>query len=275
MNDSCAVFVSSCDKYSDLWSPFFSILKKKWKDLPYPVYLCTETKTFSCPEMDITVLNNNEAIKTGKKIPWGKLNKEGLKKLDTEYVLFLLDDFFLTSDVDQKRIDECIRWMDDDNNIAVFSFWRVRNGSIRDNKYPHFELREEKGEYRFNCQAAVWRRKRLIGFIREHESPWDWEIYGSIRSRRYHDSFYSAIEGEPYIMSYYPGGVLRRGKWVEDSVKLLKENGIEVDFSNRGFYNSETDDIIQGINDHENTNNILYKFLCKIKKGIRIIRSLW
>lgn len=246
MINKCAVFVSSCDKYSDLWIPFFTMLNNKWKDLPYPVYLCTETKSFSFKDPVVRVINNTEAMETGRVIPWGKLNKEGLKELDTEYVLFMIDDFFLTRDVDQKRIDECIGWMEEDKDIAVFSFWRVKNGSIRDNKYPHFELREQNGEYRFNCQAAVWRRKRLIEFIRDHESPWDWEIYGSIRSRRYHDKFYSAIEGDPYIMSYFPGGALRRGKWVEEAVALLKENDISVDFDKRGFYNPETDDIIPG-----------------------------
>ncbi len=274
MNNRCAVFVSSCDKYSDLWYPFFSILKNRWKEIPYPIYLSTETKSFSCDGMVITVLNNEYSLQTGKQIPWGKLNKEALKKLDTEYVLFMIDDFFLIEDVDQKRINDCINWMEKDREIAVFSFWRVRTGSIRDNKYPHFELREKKGEYRFNCQAAIWRRERLIEFIREHESPWDWEIYGSIRSRRYNDKFYSAIEGEPYIMRYFPGGALRRGKWVREAADLLSTNNIKVDFSKRGFYNPETDDVIPGMNDYNETANLILKLSKWIKAKKQMIKSL-
>ena len=40
-----------------------------------------------------------------------------LKKLDTEYVLFMIDDFFLIEEVDQKRINDCIKWMDEDKEI--------------------------------------------------------------------------------------------------------------------------------------------------------------
>ena len=41
---SCAVVVCSCDKYSDLWDPYFELFKKFWADCPYPVFLNTETK---------------------------------------------------------------------------------------------------------------------------------------------------------------------------------------------------------------------------------------
>lgn len=52
---SCAVLVNSCDKYSETWIPFFTLLKKYWPDCEYPIYLNTENKKCSIP--DISTIN--------------------------------------------------------------------------------------------------------------------------------------------------------------------------------------------------------------------------
>ena len=237
MNRDCTVVVSSCDAYEDTWYPFFKILENQWPDCPYPIVLNTESKHFSYKDMDIKTFN---FYKPGKKVPWGKRLIKTLKNIDSEYILFMLDDFYLLNAVDQKRIDECIKWMEEDKNIAVFSFWRTRQPNIKDGKYPHFERRPQNGSYRLNCQAAVWRREKLISYIRPHENPWQWEILGSKRSERYPEKVYSAIEGEPYIMEYsiLEYGLIR-GKWTPGIVDLFKKYDIECDFSKRGFVEKE------------------------------------
>ena len=40
------VVVLSCDKYSDLWNPFFKLYNKYWQDNPFKTYLITENKTY-------------------------------------------------------------------------------------------------------------------------------------------------------------------------------------------------------------------------------------
>ena len=56
MLQNTALLVSSCDKYSDCWDPFFKLLSIYWKDLEYPVYLITEEKEYECPYMPVTAL---------------------------------------------------------------------------------------------------------------------------------------------------------------------------------------------------------------------------
>jgi len=239
--NNCTIVVSSCDNYEDTWYPFFKILEEQWPDRPYPIVLNTESKSFDYEDMDIMTFN---FYKSGQKIQWGKRLIKTLENIDSEYIVFLLDDFFLLDRVDQKRIDECLDWMNKDKNIAVFSFWRTHQPNIKDNKYPHFEKRPQEAEYRLNCQAAVWRREKLISYIRPHENPWQWELLGSKRSSRYKEDFYSAIEGEPYIFVYdwFSGGGVHRGKWTKNIEALFEKHGIEIDYSRRGF---ESNDIIK------------------------------
>ena len=230
---NCTIVVSSCDKYEDTWYPFFKIMKAEWPDRPYPIVLITDSKSFNYEDMDIRTLHIYEP---GERIPWGKLVKKSLKRIDTEYVIFLLENFFLQGKVDQKRIEQCINWMDDNKDISVFYFRETYSTLIRDDKYPNFEKIDRKGRYRFNCQAALWRREKLIRYIRSHESPWEWENLGSIRSSRYRDDFYSAIEGEPHVFEYeFPDGGIYGGKWSLGVKELFEKHEINIDFSKRGF----------------------------------------
>lgn len=279
VGENCTILVSSCDKYEDAWLPFFKILKEQWPDRPYPIVLNTESKSFSYEGMEIKTFN---LYNFGKNIPWGKRLIDTLKKIDTKYILFLLEDFYPLEKVKQERISECINWMEEDSNIAVFSFYRTKGNNIRDNKYPHFEKRPQIGEYRLNCQPAIWRKDRLLNFIKPHESPWDWEIWGSIRSKRYKDSFYSAIDGEPYIFTHSIVKYgLRRGRWLKETKNLFGKYEIEVDFSRRGFYENPektTEELTRISKATPFSKKVLRRIKHKIWKGkenVRHWRSLY
>ena len=99
---NCTVVVSSCDKYEDTWYPFFKILKKEWPDRPYPIALITESKSYAYEDMNIRTLG---IYGPDKKVPRGRLVKETLKRIETEYVIFMLGEFYLHGKVDQKRRD--------------------------------------------------------------------------------------------------------------------------------------------------------------------------
>lgn len=232
MNSKCTIVVSSCDAYEDTWAPFFEMVKIQWPDRPYPIVLNTESKYFVHEDFEVKTFN---LYKPGDKVAWGKRLRETLKRIDTEYIIFLLDDFFPVKKVEQNRIEECIKWMDENPNISVFNFYRVKGG-IKDGRFPHFEKRPQSGAYKLNCSAALWRREKLIKYIRPHENPWQFELYGSKRASRYKEDFYSAIEGDSYIYTYdmLNAGIIR-GKWAHNTVDFFKQYGVSCDFSKRGF----------------------------------------
>ena len=240
-NKKCTVVVSSCDKCSDLWYPFFSLFQKAWPENEFSIVLNTESKTYQHEGMNIETFclyGENESV------PWGKRLKETLQRIDTEYIILLLDDFFLRKEVKHDRILQCIEWMEQDTSISCFCFMESLTKNIKDGKYEGFERRPLLGDYKFNCQAAVWRRKRLIGYLRNGEDPWQWEMFGNWRSYRYpFHKFYSQIAGQEYVFPYickvqgrsWGGLALYRGKWYLPCVeKLFAENGISVDFTIRG-----------------------------------------
>ena len=234
--NNCTLLVSSCDAHSDVWQPFFMCLEKYWPTMNWPIMLNTETKSYKYGSYDIQTLH----LYQNKKDQWSKRLKETLQHITTEYVFFILDDFFIVEPVDTKFVDQCFKWMDEDPNIAVFSFHPVRDkNNTVSKKYKGFEKRPRHGEYKLNCQAAIWRRENLIKFLRGPESPWDFEVYGSIRVGGYDHDFYTLLPNHPHPIEYNmrKGGTgLVRGMWSKEVViPLFKELGLKVDFSKRGF----------------------------------------
>ena len=240
-NRNCTVVVSSCDKCSDLWYPFFLLFQKAWPENEFPIVLNTESKTYQHQGMNIETFC---LYKENENVPWGKRLKETLKKIDTEYIILLLDDFFLRDRVNHNQIQQCIEWMEQDKSISSFCFMESNSKNIQDCRYNGFERRPLFGDYKFNCQATVWRRKRLIGYLRNNEDPWQWERFGNWRSYRYLlHKFYALAAGQEYVFPYihkingwaWGGLAIYRGKWYLPCVeKLFTENEIYVDFTIRG-----------------------------------------
>lgn len=238
----CTIVVSSCDAYEELWPPFFKLLKIQWPSLPFQIVLNTETKVYQTDGLDIRCMR---LYQPGENVPWSRRLKETLQRISSKYVLFLLDDFFIDGKVDENKIMECISWMENDRGISVFSFMETFSGSYDDNRYPGFERRRLVSEYKFNCQAALWRRKHLIQYLRNGESPWEWEVYGNWRSYRYFNrKFYSRKAGAGQIIPYlfeaggrsFGGLVLFRGRWYAPLAEYFNEKyALDIDLGGRGI----------------------------------------
>lgn len=211
------VFVLSCDNYSDTWKPFYTLFKKYW-DCPYDVYIVTETK--DC-----------EYFKTIKTTgSWTERVKKALEQIESEYVIILLDDFFIRRKVDQQRIDYCIGKFEPD--IAVFNFETEYSPNIEVG-LDGFKQRPNKSEYLCSCQPSIWNRKILIELLDKAMTAWDWEL--QILDSKYR-FFINSGDLIFDIGDKYCGRIIR-GKWVrKDVVVFFEQENIDVDYSKRGFF---------------------------------------
>src|SRR3954468_6581904 len=97
------VLILSCDKYSDLWKPFFVFFEKYWRDRTIPAYFCSDTKK---PE-----LPNVNAIAPDINMEWSARLLWALQNIKEPYVLLLLDDYFLTKKPDEKKMLDLVEVM--------------------------------------------------------------------------------------------------------------------------------------------------------------------
>lgn len=235
----CTVVVCSCDKYSDLWEPFFTLFHAYWPECPYPVVLNTESKVYARNDMEIRVFS---PYKEGETVPYGKRMKDCLSAVETTYVLLMLDDFFLRDKVNQEKMDRMIEWLETNPDVTCFNFDCVKDEyDIADGRFEGFKRRSKYGDYRYNMQAGIWRTEALINAWKEFESPWQWEVFGNMRSWKKRINVYCLLDMKESPINYgkkkgLTWGVVR-GQWiVEDVAMLFEKHGVDVDFSLRGEY---------------------------------------
>ena len=236
----CTILVNSCDAYDDLWEPFFKLFSIMWSDCPYDVVLNTESKSYSYPRLDIKTFSH---YKPDKKISWGKRFRYHLSQIKTEYVVNMLDDFFLQSPPNTAYLERLMDYMDKDQNVATFSFGEcVDENNQTFEPFSDFYERPSRGAYKYNLQAGIWKTKKLYSSIKPFESPWEWEVAGNIRSFEDGKKYLTLRDAKKtniiqYGFSYGEAWGVFRGKWVTDSVNdLFEKYDINIDFSKRSVF---------------------------------------
>jgi len=218
--DNIAILVVSCDKYSDLWNPFFETFFKFWPDCPFNIYLLSNYKT--------TNLARIKNVTIGRDISWSDNLIKCIKLLKENYIFLFLDDLFLVNFVKTKEVLYILNWAIDEN----VNYIRMNPSPVPDKKCNKLLGIISKGSiYRTSTVLSVWKKDVLSDLLKKVESAWDFEILGSLRSDKY-NNFYATWE------KYLPfmNGVIK-GKWRRSSVKMLKSLGIEIDLNKREIMN--------------------------------------
>lgn len=231
--------VNSCDSYSDIWDLFFQLMERYWPEAQqYPVMLNTETKAYTRSGWDIACVPGE------KKEMYGSRMIRHLKRVETPYVLMLLDDFFLRCPADGQKIEQLVREMEENPNIVCFNLCPTGQEEFPSRRYPGFHQLAPDANYKLNMQAALWRTKDLMALWQKDADPWTWELLCNRRTYFTTREFYFLNQGEPLILNYgrRPGltwGIVR-GKWHrEDMEPFFEKEGIPVDFSARGWFEPE------------------------------------
>ena len=240
MSNSCALLVTTCDAYADAWFPFFRLLDIMWPDCPYPLYLNTETQDYTHEGKQIACLHPDQLTDAnGAPISWSKRLKQALEKIDAEFVLFFLEDFFLQAPVRQDVVEDCICWMREDENVVFIDFYhdKTENDEIYREEFSQIE---RANDWAINANCALWRKSFLEGILRD-EDPWLFEMNATARWRRTKYQIYThRREFDPVFAYQFEtvngdwSGILK-GKWLSLVPELFAKYDIEVDFEKRGL----------------------------------------
>jgi hypothetical protein len=233
------LLICTCDAYADAWEPLFTLFRRYWPTLDVPIVLNAETATYQHEGFDIKCPQLYAGHPHPRSVTWSKLLHDGLSNIvETDLVLLFLEDFYLRSAVDTKRLDICVKLMEEDSRIANIQLTPCPPPFSPNEQHAWLLKRSKRSgqfyTWLFSLKAGLWRRDRLLHFLRNHESAWHFEKWGSIRGRRYPDDFYAVanVAGKPAILDYDHG--LIRGKWKPTTIEFFKKEGIEIDPSVRG-----------------------------------------
>lgn len=220
---SLSILVMSCDRYSKFTSDLFHhCIEKYWTNHP-KVFYCLET--IDNPYYETFKINYSVD-------KWTKRLNESLKQIDSDIVLVCPDDTFFRKKVNDKVIKKLCSYID--------------NKLIAINLEPPFDctqvnellcLRNPNGKWLSSMMPQLWNRKKLIELTEGKElnprqterigkgTPYN---YGILATNTTDIDFGKKLNVYPYAIT--------EGKWAKEIVEFAKQEGIEIDFSELGFF---------------------------------------
>lgn len=242
-----AILVSSCDLYKDAWNPFFRLLEANWKNPPHKIYLVTESEEYKDCTFDVKCIHSSSPI-------WSNRIIDALKQIDDEYIWFFLEDFFLEEETNEEIINKAVYTITSSSDIGVIKFipnisdrWYDKSQVVSD----YFSVTPKDYKARSNLMVSLYKKDYFLKMLRKNETPWDFEKFGTYRSRRYNEKVLvqndSAKSAFPYNYQIKYGFGISAKKWLKNNKSLFDKYNIEVNFDNLGWYQGNEKEKIIGL----------------------------
>lgn len=216
------ILVCSCDKDEDIFYAFYHCMEKYYPKHPEIIYA---TETIKNPYYKTISINYPLEL-------WTKRIRETLKLIEDDKILLMIDDLFIREPVDIERIkyaEENLK-----GNIACLNFEKVFNKNDTPTKIEGFKLRQKGSEYEISLMCGIWDKNKLIDILSEDSDPWSVEYKQNTKGYDY------LINSGDYIINWgyetFKHCGLKMGKWCREVIPFFEKEGIEIDYSKRGFY---------------------------------------
>lgn len=227
INNNLAIVVVSCDKYSDLWDDVFNLLDIHWADRPYKTYLATDSKPYERKGVEV--------IHFGDIRQWMVCTRKAIERIDAEYILFLMEDYFVIKDIDTKLIEEDVDFMKGHHGDFMNIHQRPAFIKEEDSSYLNDYIRiiPNNTRYGLDTAGAIWRRDFFLEQLRREDGDaWRFEAL-LVEDSQTPDG----LPGNLFFdtrkpLNLCPGEVVRLGKFTLDTVKIIESTGYKIQ-SNR------------------------------------------
>lgn len=233
-----AVLVNSCDDYSEVWPYFFTLFFRNFDIKNHlfetKIFLNTETKHYY--DSRVVTLNCDSNVS------WSTRFKHALNEIKSEFVIVLLDDFFLMSEVDLNEISSICDYLAN-SEAHAFYFKHITGQNSNHLIFDRYIKMDPNIKYFMTFQACVWKREKLIEIIKDGLSPWEIEEKNDINNRNtlilYCDSRGSYTDCStdvfPYLWAFESGYGICKSCWLWNNKKLFKQYGLRLKRKKLGY----------------------------------------
>ncbi len=214
---SVTVIVSSCDAFFDCWRPFAYFFRKFWGDCPFPVRLLVN-------ELDLRS-DFIQPLRVGPDRGWATSMMSALRQIETPYILYFQEDYFLTAPVQTEQLARDIAQAMEEKAAALcFYDLSLLEPSFAETK-ERFGVVPQDSKGRTRLQATLWQKDVFASLLRPEENAWNMEARGSERTQGLHILSYA--RDTPGPIPYLMSGIVR-GLWTPEALALCRAHGVRI-----------------------------------------------
>ena len=215
---SLTILVVSYDGYSDMWPDFFNCKTVNWPDCPFETVLANNEKDFNVEGVRV--------INCGKDALWSTRTRMALEQIETKYVCFMLEDFYIANKVDSQQIFDALSLMEKDSLLyyKLDSFSAIETPLYKGISYLKSIPANHK--YGISLLSAIWDREFFIEKIGDgNYNPWKFEVDRNVEAEDPANTANSivGVYDERDILNICH--MVVQGKYLPEAVSFMKKNG--------------------------------------------------
>jgi hypothetical protein len=184
------IIVSSCDKYRYLWDIQLQLFNKYWNDCPHKIYYLSENSELPVFESKLNLENIKMGIQTSGPSDWSYMLRMFLNNLDSEYFIYMQEDYVLNDYVNQNKLNKLIDYViSNEINYVRFITSPPGNGDIIliDDDISIREI-ENNMQWRSSLMTAIWKKSSFIELLNSdmNITPWQFEHINSSNIEKFY-----------------------------------------------------------------------------------------
>lgn len=204
MKNTLTILVGTCDAYSPIWKNFDILFKRYW-NIDCEVVVVGET---------IPMPGDYNNILPGLGLTWGQRIITGLNQIKTEHVCFILDDYYMTIDIDsnfiKKHIDIMNQYSADKIMFEIVTDWvEYKLTHIKDSLYKL----DNDSLYLNSVQPSIWKTEFLKTVMKPEYSPWDFELAGNAFTSNLNPTILLNAVHERIYFNFMRSGFKKENGW--------------------------------------------------------------
>ena len=174
------LLISTCEKYSDLWTGHMKLLKENWSDRGCDTVLLTDAETNER-------FDGVKIFSAGRELEMPERISRLMPEVGTEYILLTLDDYYPVAPVKNEDIAKLLDVMDSDG-LDYIRLFGIPPSHL---KYPGYDFlrridldSKKDVNYQVNLYPGIWRKSFLEKTLEHAANAWNYEISLTATARR-------------------------------------------------------------------------------------------
>lgn len=216
LNEKLSVVIGTCDSYIK-YLPNCLTLLDKYFEPNIRKLIVSETESFE--------KQGYEWILPGKE-QWGKRIGSGLKLINTEYVFFILEDYYISQKLSIDFFNWILTFMDREKaNKIIFTTVPDWANYRYTQTIDTIKRMSPCSEWLTSAQPAIWKTNHILNnVVQDDYDPWDFEIKGSEKLKGRENSHFVVKLDEPIYFNFVRKGNVLSPGWEQ----FLRQEGLSL-----------------------------------------------